>query len=183
MNLKRNQNEKGNNVFIIIEGNDLVGKSTIANEFKKQNPDYTFIETFPLKERFDKEWMKHIDYTAEVEYRLAKQMQSNNIIWDRFFISSIIYNQVYNRKYDVSYIHPEDFNNSLLIYVTIPQDVLKMRIKQRYEDEIILNRIFDLHQAYEDFFKTYSYPFLKLNGISDSAYNVGKIQTEIQKKK
>ena len=165
----------------MIEGADLSGKTTIVEKLVRATGFKSF-DWFSkiLKERHFKTWMDHIDLVAEVEYHCLKQCQGLNLILDRSIISSIIYNRLYERNYDTSYINFDDFKNVYYVYISVDKDTLLKRINERYEDEIIKEKILKIRQAYEDFFKKeMNKQYLHLDGNIDPEINVSKIYKEV----
>ena len=137
-------------MFIIFEGHDLVGKTTLAEEFSRQ----TGIEIFRrfVVKKLDN-WMKYIDVIAEVEYNALKHFK-NDLILDRSFVSSIVYEKVYQRNYDMSYVNFSDFPKHLIVYMYLSKEKLEERLEERAEDFIIKKRIFELKDAYDEFFSS-----------------------------
>ena len=162
-------------MFIIFEGCDLVGKTSIAKELEKQS-DFKYFKYLDLKKKFKDDWMKYVDVVAETEYNALKQFQDSNMILDRSFISSIIYEKLYQREYNTDYINFNDFKNAMIIYVYLDDDKLMNRINERTEDEIILKRILDLNNEYKKFFDTFKGIVLKLDGSKPILENVKQIQ-------
>ena len=131
---------------------------------------FKYFDFFKNKKLGD--WMRYIDVIAEVEYNAIKQVQYLNFVLDRFFVSSLIYNKVYERKYDVSYINPLDFKQAITIFVDTPLEVLIERSKQRADDQKIIDRLEILSSEYKEYFSTYKYDLTVIDGSVDVNDNV-----------
>jgi thymidylate kinase len=166
-------------MFLIFEGTDLAGKSTIIKSLIEKQSRFKPFNFFNSKKTND--WMKYIDVIAETEYNVLKQIQNNNFILDRFFVSSIIYEKVFNRKYDISYINENDFSDSITVFVKTPLDVLIDRSKYRNEDSKILNRLEVLLYEYENYFSTYKNKLIVIDGSLDIEDNINILLSEIIK--
>jgi len=168
-------------VFIIFEGCDLSGKSTIIDYLYKNYrfglSGWKIFNYFKIRARFPDTWLQNIDLCAEIEYNCLKQCRDSYFVLDRFYVSSIIYNQVLDRKYDTSYINPDDFKNDLMIYVSVSEDVLIKRCETRGDDKKILERLMDLNKAYIEYFKDKE--VLRLNGNDEPCENTKLIIHEL----
>lgn len=167
--------------MLIIEGCDLSGKSTIIKCLKNCDyfNDWKVFNYFKIKEKFPDTWLQNIDLCAEIEYNSIIQLKQFKLILDRFYISSIIYNKVFDRKYDVSYIDQKLFQKDLIVYVSIDDDALIKRAKCRSEDKKILDKLLELNQEYKNFFDNSCF-CLSLDGTIDPNNNVNLIKNAIE---
>jgi thymidylate kinase len=168
-----------------LEGADLSGKSYLATKLA-EDPSFINFSYFKIKERFLDDWMKYIDFCAEVEYNCIVQLQDilpYDIILNRSYISSLIYEKVYQRKYDMSYIKESDIISKVIFYVTVPKEILCQRAMQRTEDKTIIDKLFILHDEYEKFFNEFKYDFVKLDGNANLEENIEIIYDTMLKAK
>lgn len=87
-------------MFIVVEGPDLSGKSTLAKSLSKVN-NFRLVK-WP--------YTKHIlekcpDESGETFYRTLQQFKDLDVVMDRGFISNFVYDKLLNRQYDNSYIY------------------------------------------------------------------------------
>jgi thymidylate kinase len=107
-------------------------------------------------------------------------VKSKWLILDRFHISSLIYNKLYKRNYDVSYINEAEISPFLVVYVSVTKEILLQRATHREECNLILDKLTELHKAYEDFFATYKGPFIKVDGNEDVNINAELIYNRLR---
>lgn len=111
---------------LIFEGADCVGKTSIINEFiKNEDKDFKIFHFKKPPEKlnnYDAKCFQKDMFFLHSEYLL----NDDNVIFDRFHIGEIIYGSMY-RNYKIDYIKElEEWikDNCLLIYVTCDDDVL-----------------------------------------------------------
>jgi thymidylate kinase len=168
--------------MLIFEGVDFSGKSTIIKTLKTYDyfSDWQIFNYFKIKEKFPESWLENIDLCAEIEYNCLIQLKQSKMILDRFYISSIIYNKVFDRKYDVSYINQKLFQKDLVIYVSIDNDVLIKRAKIRSEDKKIIDKLIELNQEYKNFFDNSEDHCLILDGTVNAYDNTQIIKSVVE---
>jgi len=144
--------------FLIFEGCDLVGKSSLIEKMNltkiKGNPNFSF-----------QDWQNYISIISQNTYFLLKNFQHLNFALDRLAISDYVYNKVYSRNVDVSHINlKQDFKNSKIVYVTVSSvSILEKRYQERGDEKISFDKVKMLYEEYETFFKTFNdLPFIKI---------------------
>jgi len=139
-------------MFIIIEGSDAAGKTTLIKQ---------------LKERLGYEVVKgssfeHSQCTQEELYNKFDRMvidYDNNVIFDRFIYSNYVYASLYG---DYAILSAEQrasvewvINHmSVVIYLHAPVDVLTERINIRGDDYVKAERIPAILDKYEEVLPT-----------------------------
>ncbi len=81
--------------MIIIEGPDLVGKTTLVKRLSEYYQLPNTIDLFRFKDR--KEYENNIDIAEKIDYQWFKCFKNVNFIADRGLISPIIYSKLWNR--------------------------------------------------------------------------------------
>lgn len=145
-------------MFIIVEGPDFSGKSTLIKKLKDRLKNLKEIERIDYKDK-GVDWMKLIDFYGEAQYSVIKQLlpalsKKQHFIIDRFFISSMVYSQVFHRNYDHSYIDIYDWERDdvLIILISPDYEVLIDRVegrqKEKKEDKRILKELYNLCKVF-----------------------------------
>ena len=166
-----------NPLHIMIEGPDGAGKSTIAEHLSVKLG-------LPIRVMYTN---KHIFETcieecSEIFNRMLADLKDTSFILPRGFISSLVYSKVYKRNYDLNYIeHVAKLLTPVVIYLQVDKDV----IRKRKEDQFTNDKIFDIIDAYEDFFSNplnlakYNYELIKINTsiltVDQTVENLGKL--------
>jgi len=147
-------------MLIIIEGPDLVGKTTLALRLAEQFRIPIFKHH---KISSKKEWKNTVDFIGHVTYDILKQIDfsKNNLIIDRFFVSNKVYNKFYYRPYDILYLKTlyEDFPTDNIIYIqlTATDNVLIERFKIRSDPYIPIRHILELNKLFLEEYKNIKY--------------------------
>jgi len=142
---------------IIVEGCDGVGKSTYAS---------FLADTYGCD-------VIHMTSGSPKNLRsYLHRLRNDNVIFDRFFISEVIYSKVFMRKTKI-----REFEIRFLLFVcklmeckiyvmTHSDDVILARLKARDdESDTILNHISELNKAYVEFAEKYKINILDWSKI------------------
>ena len=154
-----------NNLIIVVEGADLVGKSTVINEVRKKLPEVIRVkfdripDDLEVNLRTDNSFGKIMRYADDTVYKVISQIKDKIFMMDRFIVSELIYTKLLKRK---SYETIENILNKemTIIILTASEDVIRERIRQRYEDIFKIDEILKINNFFFNFY---------LN-------NIGKIQ-------
>lgn len=166
---------------IILEGPDAAGKSLYASKFVKNG--FTYYKCTPgehaLESNFDKKYFED-------------QLNKDSMVFDRFFISELVFSELYNRDQaisfnDVNSLLFKNINNiKLIILYASNTDVLKNRCIERgefdYLDELDeQNKLFVKYAWVFDAYESNNIILIdvsKYNSIDDVLDVVNKIVGE-----
>lgn len=137
-------------MILIIEGADLVGKTTLVSRLS----EITKIPSTSIWIELENPKLSVISVSKTLRLVLSKI--NIDIIFDRFFFSEYVYGKVLNR--DVSYIHDllaewKDVPNIHLVILTAKEDVLRKRFNNRGDKYFKLSQIVNFNKEYEAFSK------------------------------
>lgn len=132
---------------IILEGPDGSGKSTLANEIGKRYG----LNKVVFTQNGYKTFMSYLDY-----------IQLSHVVFDRCFISEIVYSEAFNRKLvidacEVEILFRVYLTNSIVIILNSNKQTLEQRLINRGDEEkaVIdkIGRISDLYNAIAEHLK------------------------------
>lgn len=133
-------------MIIILEGADLVGKTSIAKKLHQ-------ITGFPQTSIWiDLNKPKPAVISVSKTIRLIIDALKPDIIFDRSFMSEYVYGNVLGR--DISYI-PElvhdwkHIKNCFLFIITANEDTLRKRYQQRGDSYVDINNIIEINEQYK----------------------------------
>lgn len=131
--------------IIIIEGCDCAGKSTLAQELHKIT-GYEIVKgsSFEISQLGPEGMYKH----------MMQLLDRNNIIIDRFYLSNLVYGELYGypmmKEYQFGDLTAKAELKALNVYVTAPEQVLKNRMRNRGDDKVKENEIASILAKYEE---------------------------------
>lgn len=117
---------------IIIEGPDASGKTTLAKEFEKHG--FTYKKCSP-GEHAEK---SNLNYNY-----FSSLLKDNNCVFDRFFISELVFSEQYSREPVISFeevnsLVSANLDNTILIFLYASDtNTLKKRLEERNEVEYL----------------------------------------------
>lgn len=166
-------------MIIIFEGSDYSGKTTLVERLSHQVGWPIFFKP-DTKKYFPNDWDKYQNFYTLLTYNFFLQWPKNaSLIVDRLWLSAIIYSKAFGRNDDLSYIDPSKCydNECRNVFIEIPNfDTIVERIKNRVDDEKIIDRIYRIWTLYQNFFKNNDIPgSLHLNGGEPIEKNFEKI--------
>lgn len=133
--------------IIILEGCDGAGKTTLANELHKHT-GYEIVKgsSFEISEMGTD---RMFDY-------MMKLLDRKNIIIDRFYLSNYVYGNLYAYPtMDVaqfSTLAYETQRKAATIYVTAHESEIQLRISERGDDKVTINRVKPILDMYNKAF-------------------------------
>jgi len=147
-----------NNLIIVIEGADLVGKSTLIREIKRRRPEIIPIkfDRVPVDLRTDETYGEIMRYADNMVYKIISQIKDKVFVMDRFIVSELIYSNFLKRKPCETIA--DILNKKLrVIILTAKESVIIERAKQRNEDLFKTSEILKLNKLFYNFYnKNYS---------------------------
>lgn len=162
-------------IILILEGADLVGKTSIAQEVSK-------ITDIPQTSIWiDLKTPKPAVISVSKTLRLIAQASKLNIIFDRSFMSEYIYGTVLGR--DTSYI-PElikewgNIEDCYLIVISASNEVLKQRYSKRGDAYVSIDKIIEINQQYKKL-KEYTIPFIPTYEFDSSCISIESLSLDI----
>lgn len=182
-----------NGKIINIEGIDGVGKTTIINKLKYDNPEYIVI-SFPdyttttgklLKSSHDYSYLER--YELYLKNRLEKKVllnhyryQGRTVILDRYVFSSYAYNFL-NDKEERSKVIDNEFNfynlplPDMVIYlysdISSINDVLSRRLNNDANDMLDINIKSQILEIYKELFSgSKQYAYTCIRGLEEDTY-------------
>lgn len=138
---------------IILEGPDLSGKSTVIEALKNKIPAGVQIKLWTKPKDGSKESLKYI-YGIYNKMFLATKDKEVNWIFDRYIYSQMAYS--YKREHDdmnADELRLLDVklekDRALYVYVDVPLETLKARLKSRGDEHITEEDLAILKDRYE----------------------------------
>ena len=149
--------------IVIIEGSDLVGKTTFLEKLSKTiNNGYIIKNSYkPRSVEESKKIQEQYNHILTILRKAAKNDDSNRIILlDRFYPSQMIYSfkrgkdEMNSRFYKRMDERMESIENAEVhfIWLFAPLDDLLKRFDNREEDYIQKEELKTIHERYEKFF-------------------------------
>lgn len=143
---------------IIIEAPDLSGKTTIIEGLKNKIPAGVQIKLWTKPKDGSKESLDYI-YGAYNKMLAATKDKEVNWIFDRFIYSQMAYS--YKREHDdmnADELRLLDIklekDRALYVYVDVPLEILKARLKSRGDEHITEEDLAILKDRYEQIWNT-----------------------------
>lgn len=183
-----------NSLFIVLEGGEGAGKSTIIqhlkNAFKSENIDVTVFREpggTPFSEDIRNVFFSHQDLSPETSVYLMNAQRHHNIekivipamrkkhvvIADRFTASTLVYQGLLNNSYETVNDMMLDID-AFTIFVDVPPEIGLKRIKDNnretnYFDEMALEKHQRIYKGFLELetLKPETYWDLKINGVCD----------------
>lgn len=149
--------------YIIVEGPDGAGKTTLIEELLKSYPG-------AISKHFG-----HIPNPDEYWSIYAEAIEENNnktvVIFDRSWYSDMVYGPVMRNKLEMSPIHARMLDalvvangGGMIIYCTAKTDILWKRCKARGETYITsIEQLNAISQTYEDVMDLAKLPVIRYN--------------------
>jgi len=149
-------------MIIILEGADNTGKTNIANEFIRLNPEYVKFKGNREADIFKFSGCKELPYIqGEFFVDVISQLKVKNLIIDRFYPSEFVYSKVYNRYQDLGSIFK--LENSMKKLGAVILYCYKTEYKT-FEDELVeFSQIERIKEVYDYFLSITNLPFLVLD--------------------
>lgn len=172
--LNEHKNKKQHYNFIILEGVDKSGKTTISNYLLKNIKNSVLIKGNVKPKNSSEEEIKKIrNYYNEI-LKLIKSdyFKDKTIIIDRYFPSQMIYSikrkhdEMYN-KYYIKFEEEIKKINHLLIYCRPDIDVILSRFDKLGDEYINKDDIYILLKRYDYFFKKTNLNKIIIEDIND----------------
>jgi len=142
----------GTKMNIILEGCDCVGKSSIASNIVKLDPNYTVMKRNAVKSYTEGK----SQYSADIELLNSK----TNLIFDRFMYSEAVYAPIF-RNYFPEYLREFEHklsSNNLLVLVYARPEIVKKRFDGKFikeeQIELIMSSFFRLFDQSQIPYKT-----------------------------
>jgi dTMP kinase len=172
--------------FIVIEGLDGCGKSTICETLQKEHKTI-LLDALPSSIR---KWLKPIGNTELPQatfsyFTLCNILKSkeierlinegNNVILDRYYYTTFIYHQELLQEqfpHEITYLYNFLLKPDLLVFLDVPQKIRESRIIKRgsspqwYGDAVSAKK--DLTEAYMSFFKDLNTKLVRVNNHDNS---------------
>ena len=156
--------------FLIFEGCDLTGKTTLIENIC-ENYNVDVLAKYKLS---NYDWKNHISIIGKIMYKTLANFQKYDFIVDRLAISDFVYDKVYQRNNDKSFINlRKDFRDSKIVYVTVSDfSIIEKRKNERPEINITYDKLNALYKEYELFFTSFSdVPVLKIINDDENSIN------------
>lgn len=143
--------------LIIVEGSEGTGKSTLCKNLSIN------INAPVVKMKVDKKIFKNnIEDVSKVFNTTLLQLKpifiNNHVILDRGFLSSLIYSDIYKRKYNLKYIYKilKELKDVLKIIILVADNnvLKKRRLKDKYVDSSLYEKINNTYIKYAKMLKT-----------------------------
>jgi len=169
-------------MLIIIEGADLVGKTTVAKKLLKALPNSYYLKHGVRPKdnsRIEREKIK--DVYAKILCEINSLFgPEENLILDRYYPSELVYSKLkrgYSAGEDEFFSQLEkaiDINvNYVLIYVYETEQVLKERFSSRGDDFVDMSDIIKIKVGYEEFLQSTS--LTKIIRVQSSSLNIADL--------
>lgn len=162
-------------IILILEGADLVGKTSVAKEMSR-------ITGIPQTSIWiDLRTPKPAVVSVSKTLRLVAQSTKLNIIFDRSFMSEYVYGAILGR--DISYI-PElikewgDLKDCYLIVISATDEVLSQRYLKRGDDYVNIDKIIKINEQYKKL-KEQTSSFLPTYEFDSSNISIEKLSLNI----
>lgn len=124
---------------IIVEGCDGTGKTSVCTL---------------LQEKLNIQKLK-LDRKDPRDFNFYKELlKKDNIIYDRHFISEIIYPEIFNRpakllNYESKYLFElAKYLNYKIVILTSDIDIIKDRLLKKFEEKVIINNVGKINNHY-----------------------------------
>jgi len=147
-------------VLIILEGNELNFKTTIAKKL-------SILSGFNTIKGSSFEQSKASN--DELFTRFSSMSKMNKTIIDRFIYSNLVYASLYkdfSMINEVQRLHLEEQlrdNNALVIYLHSDVEVLKQRLKVRGDEYVHEDKLQSINERYAEVLKNSTVPVLYIN--------------------
>jgi thymidylate kinase len=156
------ENINNNQKFIVLEGSNGSGKSTIAKLLKVSLVGWS---------------VKTLDYSEADPYEryLYEYLNSNSLIFDRSHISEWVYSKIFNRKMRMTEKHLHDLdelvrNCAMVVLCDAPTDEIINRIQStNYPKHIHPTRIQDVREEFKHYLLNRNIPFKEINTTNTKA--------------
>lgn len=167
-------------MIVVFEGIDFSGKTTLIEELDKTT-DIEICHHLKPSTIFKDELEHHnlIDFKAHTEYQIINQLHkfiNKTIVFDRFIISNIAYLKLYKRKYDISYLNSEHWEDLRIIYVNIERETLVKRMGRGDFLDLDVNKLMSLRDEYEKALIEFNHSYLRINTEDLFQENITKIK-------
>jgi thymidylate kinase len=156
-------------MIVILEGADLVGKTTLANALSNR------LHIPQTGIWIDLNCPQPAVVSVSKTLRMVIQALHPDIIFDRSFLSEWVYSKIKNREYN--YINEliaewEKVNDLFLIILYANDDVLKKRFKVRGDVHFSIKDILKANMLYQKLYNTVN------NQITSVLINVSELNVE-----
>lgn len=138
---------------IIIDGCDLVGKSSLIEKLKKH---------FSYKKNIS---YLHFSYRDRTDYGFYNTfLDKEDFISDRHFIDEMVYPKFFNRRQGIT---EEEFVSLLkkcknkdikIIILTVDDETLLERSKERQEEKAVADNLLEINREFKKLSKKYNLP-------------------------
>lgn len=148
-------------MILILEGVDCAGKTWMAERLLKQAPNAYLIKhgNRPTEDSAAASQMLYTNYRAMLDtYELAIKPKNGILIFDRFYMSELIYGPItrgYNLLLDE---HQEELtrrlkdNDHLYVEITATKENIIQRMKSRGEYYLRVEKLDAIMEAYANFY-------------------------------
>lgn len=164
-------------IIIILEGSDLVGKTSVAKCLSK-------ITGLPQTSIWvDLKTPKPAVISVSKTLRLLAESTNLNIIFDRSFMSEYVYGAVLDRE--TEYIPDlikewSSVKDCHLFILTASEDILRRRFAKRGDDYIDIEKIVEINKGYKDL-KVLAENAIHTNEIDTSSLTISEVSENICK--
>jgi len=169
-------------MFIIVEGVDKSGKSSLINELSQ-------LLNYPIVKNEFKPTEHKPEFIAGVYaglYNTLLSCYSGDIILDRSHITEIVYGRIVRSYNALKYFNWLQFEEeklvkkAVVIYMTANDTTLERRHKEDKEEYINVKQIPHIQQAYRDHIVSSNLEYLQLSSERDMNKNMAEAMYFIQ---
>lgn len=191
-----------NNKFIILEGSDGTGKTTICNKIKNTNIKILKCPSSPYSSIKKMVLEKNVPYSRlfyflasnyAISNLVSQVLTTQHVVCDRYFYSTFAYHAALEKK-DISdlieiinYVEKTIIIPDFIFYLKVDRDIQVKRCKERKDDKLQQGLLLDeefqkrLEKNYMYFKKKYKTKWIEIDTSEKTIEEINKIILEKSK--